>query len=559
MKPVSRYLALSVGIAAVFLGIYNVFAPTTLGQLEMHVAGSHGAPVVTSLRPGGTAERAGIRTGDAIQLAGMSYNTRLCVLRSLCHLGNTYSLAVIHDGVPKNVQVRAVQSFYDNPTGRYIDLALAFLYVIFGCVVMVKAPRTRLSALLVWMMMLYALDNAVPDFGQVAPNEISAALVQDWLTDITIYALSVLIILSIATLDVGSSVLRSALARWAPLLAVFSIFSNFIDLAGLPGFPAFSLTTIQVFSAITVGYNIIAGVFTAILIQSAPLQSRVRVRWFASSIIVFWFFGFALFWLNAAFIANDALSYFSYYLLSFGLVGPVYATLRHRLIDLDVVLSRSAVYAAVSLVLVAAFAIAEWVASKLADVLAGQGRWRGLTAQLLSFAAAIGVGLWIRHVHGRTERSINSLIFQERERKLRLLEHFAREADYVDDRDVLLKVTFEALAGSVESPDIALYIADGDNFACVRTSSALAPERMDQSNRPILFLLSNGTSFLNETEPLLGWFIVPLMARSHVIGFIACGPKRDHTRYLSEEVSALQNVAHHVGTSYAMLPARTVV
>jgi len=239
--------------------------------------------------------------------------------------------------------------------------------------------------------------------------------------------------------------------------------------------------------------------------------------------------------------------------VSFALVGPVYATLRHHLIDVDVALSRSAVVGLVSMFLLVGFGAAEWIAGKLSSALTGQGRWHGLTAQLLSFAAAVAIGLWFRQLHARTESSVKAVVFRERERRLRLLRQFAREADVVDDRNVLVKVTFDALLESLEAADFAIYLADGDAFACVRTAGVSVPERLSKADRLVLTLLRDAACFTNEAELLRGWLVVPLPARTKLVGFLACGPKRDRTGYLPEEVAALESVAQHVGAAYAML------
>jgi hypothetical protein len=49
------------------------------------------------------------------------------------------------------------------------------------------------------------------------------------------------------------------------------------------------------------------------------------------------------------------------------------------------------------------------------------------------------------------------------------------------------------------------------------------------------------------------WLIIPLAVRTEIIGFLACGVRRDHTAYLPEELRALTTVAHHMATSYALL------
>ena len=166
---------------------------------------------------------------------------------------------------------------------------------------------------------------------------------------------------------------------------------------------------------------------------------------------------------------------------------------------------------------------------------------------------AIGVGLYVRHLHSQVEGRINALLFGDRMRKLRLLESFAHEADLIDSRRALLNVAFEALVESLDTADISIYISDARSFACIRTSSSSAPERLDKTDRLILQLLHRREPFVSEVPTLQHWLIVPLAVRTEIIGFLACGVKRDHTVYLPEELRALSTIAHHMATSYALL------
>jgi hypothetical protein len=403
------------------------------------------------------------------------------------------------------------------------------------------------------MMMVWALTNGCADYQETAPDSLSSYFVGSVLTGVLCAIFAVLIIRAIAALPVGMPRLRDRLARYAPVLGI-------VNVAGLLLLPPIVVALPAASSAIIIlpaiiasfAYGLFAAILTLVLVQTASLEQRARARWFASSLVLCWFLDLSLFVANL-FIGNATLFIVLYYVLSFALVGPVYATLRHRLVDLDVILSRSAVFGVVSLALLTAFVGAEWLASKIADAVVGQGRWHGITTQLLSFAVAIAVGLSVRHLHSQVEGRINALLFRDRMRKLRLLESFAHEADLIDSRRALLNVAFEAMVESLDTADVSIYISDGRSFACIRTSSPTAPERLDKTDRLILQLLHRPEPFLSEVSTLRHWLVVPLTVRTEVIGFLACGGKRDRTVYLPEELRALSTVAHHMATSYALL------
>jgi hypothetical protein len=535
--------------AALALALYNVVSPMRKGTLGLDLRAS----VVTAVRAGGPAARADIRTGDRIHYADLPLYLRIA-LDYGARAGQTYEVPIERSGSRHIVEVRAEagdSEFF--PIGRYIDLALTILYVFFGYIVMLKAPRTLLSTLLIWMMMVWSLTNGSADYEFTAPDDLSSYLVSGVLLAVLCTIFAALIIRAIAALPVGMPTLRDRLARYAPVLGIVNAIGFWLPPIGLALPIAFSPIIVFPAVVVTFAYGLAAAVVTLVLVQTASLEQRARARWFASTPVVCWFLCVSLLIANVVVIRNATLFIVLYYLLSFALVGPVYATLRHRLVDLDVVLSRSAVFGVVSLALLTAFVGAEWLAGKIADAVVGQGRWQGITTQLLSFGLAIAVGLSVRRVHSQVEGRVNALLFRDRMRKLRLLESFAHEADHIDSRRALLKVAFEAMVESLDTADISIYVSDGRSFACIRTSSPSAPERLDKTDRLILQLLHRPELFLSEVSTLQQWLIVPLTVRAEIIGFLACGVRRDHTAYLPEELRALTTVAHHMATSYALL------
>jgi GAF domain-containing protein len=54
-------------------------------------------------------------------------------------------------------------------------------------------------------------------------------------------------------------------------------------------------------------------------------------------------------------------------------------------------------------------------------------------------------------------------------------------------------------------------------------------------------------------HPLRAALLVPMTARTHLVGFIVCGPKRDRTHYLPEEIETVTALAHRVGSAYGWL------
>ena len=89
----------------------------------------------------------------------------------LCHTSGAFGSAANHR------RTSGGRSPWFLSIGRYIDLGLVILYVFFGFIVLLKAPRNTLSTLLVWMMMIWALVTVSADYGFTAPDNLSSYFV----------------------------------------------------------------------------------------------------------------------------------------------------------------------------------------------------------------------------------------------------------------------------------------------------------------------------------------------------------------------------------------------
>jgi hypothetical protein len=545
-----RYLAGLVALIALGLSIRNAALVPTGGWIGMTFQQKAGV-VRAVVVDGGPAARAGIRNGDAIDFAVTALGARIAASGLIPRVGDTFRFPIERDGTRTTIAVTAALDPADSRAGLIADLCLALLYATFCLVVLLRASPGRVSTLLAWVLAAYALQNAVSDYQYTASSTYGSFFISAAAQLITTAVVQALLVAIVCSLPVATPALRQRIFAFIPLFALLA-YGDLPALVFSVVWPVF--TAPPLFNAIvwiSVLYNLLAAVVLFWLAGTAATEDRARVRWFISTIAVCGYIAPALFAINDAYIHNGTAAILTYYATSFTLVGPVYATLRHQLVDLGVVLSRSAVFAIISLTIVLIFLALEWLVNTVAEAQVGE-RWAG-AAQLLSFLIAIAVGLSMQPLHRRVEAAVNGFFFRERLQKLALLESFATESDYIESRAVLLELTFDATRDSLETPDVAIYVGNGESFARVHATSEETPAHLDRSDRLILQLLQRTSPFVSDVDALHAWLIVPLRVRTETLGFIGCGRKRDHTRYLGDEKDALDRVAHHVATSYAML------
>lgn len=235
-----------------------------------------------------------------------------------------------------------------------------------------------------------------------------------------------------------------------------------------------------------------------------------------------------------------------------GLIGAAYAVLRHRLIDVGVIVSRTATFTVVSAVLVIAFLLFEWLGTVVAErVLGGIGP----AAAYSGIAAALIAGLLARPVHATVERHLNALFFRNQARNEAALRRFARESEVATDADRLLDSAFTTLMKHVEGNFVAILVRENAGFRCAYSSAPLMRKSIDE-NDPLALRLRRFAEPFELDDPgdeFHHAMFVPMTVLGRLVAFIVCGAKPDRTRYAERETDALSQFAQRVGTAYVLL------
>lgn len=240
--------------------------------------------------------------------------------------------------------------------------------------------------------------------------------------------------------------------------------------------------------------------------------------------------------------------------------GVAYPVLRHRLIDLNILVSRATVFGIVSAIIVGIFIAAEWAIGKIFERSMGlSSESGGLAAQLLTLAVVLALGISARSIHGFVEDRMTKTFFRKRMRGLAEIERVAHEADASTDAAAVAEIAVAAIYRGIESLGVALYMRSGDGYERINSAGTLAfpgtyafneeqPLRLRRWQEPF--------EIDDESDERHHMLFVPMMLRGDVLGFFCCGPKPDRSAYLADEIAALSLLANHVGIATAML-ART--
>ncbi|MBV9271992.1 MAG: hypothetical protein JO165_12940 [Candidatus Eremiobacteraeota bacterium] len=228
-----------------------------------------------------------------------------------------------------------------------------------------------------------------------------------------------------------------------------------------------------------------------------------------------------------------------------------YAVLTHRLVDINFVLNRAAVFATVSFIVIGVFVLTEWLLTRL---FADASR---TTSVLISLAIALSLGISLNYIHRHVDRIIDQVLFRTRHEHERSLRAFAREAPFITDYDTLLDYTMREVSANAESESVAILLKDDHGtYSTVRCTNG-AVDHVTENDRAVLKMRTWHTLVhLDDIDTALhGAWAYPLMSRGALMGILVCGPKRGGEGYAPDEAEALAYVAQAVGSALGTLPS----
>lgn len=541
-----RFLAVVLCALALISFASDLWGPTTRAFTGAQIGSDNR---VAAVEPGGPAARAGLRAGDLVRFDRMPLLQRIAVARPAP--GEPITIAIERSGRLAAVTV-VPQPLNIWNTYLVIAWAMALLYAATALLVAFRAPRGRhrgvILAVLFGLSMPWAADivNAIPGY---ASKFAARALIDVGIVGFLVAAYLFVLWFPPRTTRASAWLWRLGL----PVSAAAAVLYAFGNLNGIlhvfPDTAIWGDVVTLLASAAMIG-GVIDGVRAATpdlrkasIVAGSTLLMLALINAVLSSAELF----------NKNWPWLDSLNWLQW---ASGF-GVSYAVLRHRLLDLNLVISRAAIFSVVSLLLLGAFALAEWVfATVLERALGPAFNESGKTT--LAACVALLLGLSAGSVHRVVEHRLNRVFFARRYRALEDLHRFALETDAVLDSNALLELTFGAMRRNLDAQFVALYTGRPENgyMAVGTTAAADLPLRLDQNEEVVLRLRRWGEAFVvdnNAAHPLAHAYVAPMALRGTLYGFAICGPKVDRTAYLPDECEAVAALVHRVGIAFEWL------
>ena len=556
-------LSLLFGIVAIarIVNCFGAGSPPWFGWWDATFY-STGQPYVMALDTppaGGAAATAGLRAGDTIDLREQSLESRLKLVTQpmagvpvpvIAHRGATTLKVSI---VPSNI-------YQVDPTVKIpgnVPPLLASLWL-FGCALLiaVRRPDSLEARLLAFVLMAEGLAAGYP-----VPVPSAAASMVICVAQSSMWAVWAVLLVVLSARFGERTAARRVIEAITSVLAGLAILYDALFIFGLVTlridplrFGQFGVAS-PVNAILKVSIVLAAITTVSVAVASTRSSERPRVGWllFPMPIAAFGGILFALVLPNFAhtwtlYAVEDSLSAVC---ILVGAWAVTYALLKRRVLDFEFVIGRTVVVATVSLIVVAAFTLLEWL---LGTVLSGVDKAASLVANA---ALALVLGLSLRFIHKRVDAFVETTLFRKRHDDERALLDFSKEASFMTDADALLDQAISHVREHTDARSGVLYL-DGEGV--YRPARSFGDKPLDSvgENDGAIVALKTWRKPLDPhrcVTSLQGALAVPMLGRGRLVGLLVVGERAGGEAYATDEVEALSQFAHGVGSALDTLSA----
>ena len=558
-RSIPRTLVL-VLIGALALAALVVSLPATVepgGVFGWNVA-PDGVTVISVL-PGDPAQRAGIVPGDRIVYQTMPLLGRLnTIFVTPVQPGARIAFSIVHEGNARTVDLRAVPWPSNLLTTSVVAGLIANIVGIAVGIMLVALRPTPMT----WAFLIYGIGALIPF------NGASYALRSDAAMAAVLTANGLLggVATAAAFVFIGrfprgeprrwTAWLDRAAIPWAIVVAAGWIYVLWAVTSSSQPPDRIVLTAIQ-YALPALG----AAVTLAALVANyaaARGSMRHRILPVLGTFALATFFGFV--WTVANDLSPDPLIAVGSGIVAqaFDAAFPLsvaYAVVRHRVMDVTFVISRTVVYTILTATIVCSFALIHFLV----------GKWLEHTqiAFVLELVVAVAYGVSLNALHGRLERYVDRVLFRRRHlaesrltRVANALPH-AESADFVDDM-LAIEVAaafalascagFRTTAGGTLVRTRAVGWLDGhlatlerDDRLVVELTAALEPLALSDVAWPHA-----------DVPDQLGapLYAVPICVRHRVVAIALYGGHRTGEALDPDETRVLRRLANGAGAAY---------
>jgi hypothetical protein len=513
----------------------------------------------TAPQPGGAAEQAGIRAGDTFDLREQSLEARIGLAFQPLAL-KPISLLVHQGARRRSFSVRPATVWEGNwqlKLWTVLTTAIGGLWFA-GCAFLITLRRAQLAE--GRLLALTLLCGAVGAMEVVTPNLAVTTVV--FAGAVALYFVGLLVLVNLSK-RFGERTL------WRRVLETSAYVAIALNLAEIATF-VYGLVTLRInpmpfgiinfangWSGLTTPLEFAACVLVTVVAAAAVSTTRPserpRAAWLLLPLPIAFLANAFFLTILADFARTWAATQTSLGLAScsllLGALAVSYALLKRRVLDLEFVLSRTLVFATISLIVVVAFVLLEWL---LGTVLSGVSHVTGLVANA-SLALVLGVSM--SYIQKRVDAFVDTVFFRKRHDDERALRDFSKEAAYVTDSNALLDQAIAKVESHTDARNGALLVDGSGAYGAVRSFGDGVPAAVGENDGAILALKTwhKPLDPHHYSTALRGALALPMLARGRLLGVLLLGERAGGEAYAPDEVEALSQFAHGIGSAMDVL------
>lgn len=411
---------------------------------------------VTSVTPGSSAARAGVRVGDTIDLAAMPLQDRRSTwngLYGVAATGAKATFAFVRDGTRRDVTLVAephARLLADNITD-VIQILSLICFPILAMVLLLMRP-----GILTWAFFIYGLN--VANGAELTVSYVPMPLViffLIWTAAVSVAGLAAFIVFALRFPSGVVTGPRRTVERVVLWIAVPFLAANvYAALAEIFLWPGSQAATTVGNVVVALGYCVGAIAFLATLVHARP-QERPRVVWVIFGFLV----GYGAL---GIFNVLNVSGVFVPIWLTNGLQLPnilvpvtvMYAILKHRVIDIRFVLNRALVYGLLTTVGVGLLVLLDWAVAKPLE------RY----GVIIEVAGALVLGFGIQRLHGFIDALVDRYVFRSVHEAERHLERVGKAMMYAESLSALDRLLIEESARALQLRSAAVFRRGDDGF-----------------------------------------------------------------------------------------------
>ncbi len=528
-------LTVFVVLACVYSG-FRIFQPSGL-PFSFNVVDAHTGVIET--HPGIPLPKA-FKAGDQIDLAAQPRSTRIAIAMKLVRnlpLAWTYTFDIRRGGTVVTVPVKSVA--INTTIGmRWSEWAFSGFIVLLGGIALLALWRGRDRAaggMVLWATAFLGGTTVsfLPLDGRLGLGVQVGVAVGYLLARVGFYVL--------VESMVGSALTPKTRVLWRGSLLLLLGAGAVVTIGGPLVFVATGwaeLLRSQYGAALTAPYLVpVVLLFTSY--RRVHTVQRLRMRWMLWSSVVF---------VATVFIANTSIfgllaSTITYpFMLVIAMAGFLYAVLRHRVVDVAVVLDHTLVYGGMTALVVGVLAA---VNSLVEHAALGTN-----TSLLLQVIVPLSLGIVLGRVRTYANRIVEQVFFRRKYLAEKALRRFARGCGGYESTKELLIATAQVIHGKLGTPSVAIYMRSRDNYTAVHCEGEMAyPENVKIDDPAFASArIDQKVIDLSELQSALGTdgYAFPMTAQGGLQGLLVCA-NRPGENYAADDRKLLVYMARQLG------------